>query len=356
MTGRAVVLARWSLVPLAVAALLSPAVARATATGQDATVGARPRTPLAAAGVTLSEGRGGQAQAYRLFTRSGANGLEAPQPWSTLEPVPGRYRLGDVRDLVRGVRSVPDDRILLIPAAIETTRRSVPAGLRRLRWDSPRMMASYRRLIDRLAPLLSRQVRYVSIANEADVYLSAHPRQLPAFLHFAAAAIAELHRRVPWAKAGVTVTSTGLVAASPKIAQTLARLGSAAIVTYYPLVGDYRVRSPRSPLHDLPSIVHLAHGHPVVVQEAGYPSSRRLNASPAKQARFVRSVFAAWNHQPRAIPFLSIYTLFDPPSDQCRPQTNQVAFLCSLGLRTYASHAKPAWRQFVAGVHSIHSP
>jgi hypothetical protein len=87
---------------------------------------------------------------------------------------------------------------MVIPAAIETTRRSVPADLRAAPWDSPRMVRSYRTLVARLAAHLSQQVRYVSIANEADVYLSTHPGQLPAFVRFARAEISELHRRAPF--------------------------------------------------------------------------------------------------------------------------------------------------------------
>jgi hypothetical protein len=311
--------------------------------------------PARAAGVTLDTGPGGEAQAFRLFSRAGANALEAPQPWSTLAPAPGRFRLGDVESIVAGVRATPSTRVMLIPAAIETTARAVPRDLRHAAWDSRRMQARYRALIQRLAPHLSRQVRYVSIANEADVYLSAHPGQLAAFVRFARAQIAMLRRRAPWVKVGVTVTYAGLTARQHRVARTLARLGNATIVTYYPLVGGYRVRSARSPRHDIPAMVRLARGRPLVVQEAGYPSAARLHSSPAAQATFVRSVFAAWNRHPAAIPFLSFYTLFDPPGSVCGAAggSDQLAFFCSLGLRRRSGGAKPAWPAFVAGVRGI---
>ena len=43
----------------------------------------------------------------------------------------------------------------------------------------------YRGMLHRRAPDLSAQVRYVSIANEADECFSAHPNELPAFRRFA---------------------------------------------------------------------------------------------------------------------------------------------------------------------------
>jgi hypothetical protein len=314
---------------------------------------AAPATPPArAVGVTPDAGPGGEAQAFRLFSAAGANALEAPQPWSTLEPAPGRFRLGDVAALVRGVRSTPAIQVMAIPAAIETTRRSVPPDLHRARWDSRRMIDRYRALLRRLAPHLSRQVHYVSIANEADAYFGAHPCELPAFLRFARSEIAELRRLAPWVKVGVTVTYAGLTSARPRIARKLSALGDIEILTYYPLAGGYRMRSPRAPLHDLPRMVRLGGGRSLVIQEAGYSSAPRLHSSPAAQARFVRNLFAAWDRFPRAIPFLSIYSLFDLPANDCRRGSEAVAFLCSLGLRSRDGRPKPAWRAFRAGVRS----
>jgi hypothetical protein len=309
--------------------------------------------PARAVGLTLNTGPGGEQQAFRLLLGAGANAIEAPQPWSTLEPAAGRFRLADVAAIVQGVRSVPGMQIMVIPAAIETTRRSVPADLRAAPWDSPRMVRSYRTLVARLAAHLSRQVRYVSIANEADVYLSAHPGQLPAFVRFARAEISELHRRAPWVQAGVTVTYDGLTSAQPRVAGTLARLGDAAIVTYYPLAGGFRMRSPRAPLRDIPRMIGLSHGRPLVIQEAGYATAGRVGGSPAEQAAFVHNVFSAWNRAPQAIPFVSFYSLFDQPAAACRDRSDATAFLCSLGLHRRDGRAKPAWAAFRAGVRTV---
>lgn len=337
------------------AALLAMTLIAGTALVLGDEASARTGKPVRAVGVTLDTGPGGPHEAFALFTRAGANALEAPQPWSTLEPAPGRFRLTDVESIVRGVRSAPATRVMLIPAAIETTKRSVPADLRRAAWDSDEMIGRYRALVRRAARHASRQVAYVSIANESDVYFSAHPQELPAFTRFAQAQLQELRRLMPWAKIGVTVTYTGLTGPRPAIARALARLGDATILTYYPLRDGYRPRSPRAPLTDLPRMVRLAHGRPVVLQEAGYPSAARLHSSPSAQARFVRNLFAAWHRHPRAIPLVSFYTLFDLPATACRRQDelDQMAFLCSLGLRTSDGRAKPAWNAFTAGVRGV---
>jgi hypothetical protein len=313
-------------------------------------IGAAPAAGAPAVGVTLDSGPGGEAKAFEEFFEAGATAIEAPQPWSTLEPAPGRFHLADVAAIVGGVRSTPAMRIMVIPAAVETTRRSVPRDLRTAPWDSRRMIDRYRALLRRLASHLSPQARYVSIANEADVYFGAHPGELPAFLRFARAEIAELHRLAPRVKVGVTVTYSGLSTPHPGIARKLARLGDATMLTYYPLVGNYRMRSPRAPLHDIPRMVRLAHGRPLVLQEMGYSSAHRLGSSPAAQASFVRNVFTAASRAPQALPFLSFYSLYDLPAPACRSRSPQVTFLCSLGLHYRNGHAKPAWRAFRAGV------
>ena len=69
-----------------------------------------------------------------------------------------------------------------------------------------------------------------------------------------------------------------------------------------PALRGYRMRPPGAPLRDLPRMVRIADGRPLVLQEAGYSSSPRLGGSPSAQATFVRNVFAAWDRSPTAIP------------------------------------------------------
>ncbi len=330
--------------------LLVGVVAGASSAARSATA---PAALERAVGVTLNAGPGGEQQAFEEFLDAGANAIEAAQPWSELEPGRHRYRLGDVAAIVSGVRSEPAMRVMLIPAAIETTRRSVPRDLVRAPWDSQRMIARYRGLLRHLSPHLTRQVRFLSIANEADIYFSAHPRELPAFLRFARTEIAALRRLSPATRVGVTVTYDRLTSAHPYVARKLARLGDATVVTYYPLAGGFRMRPPSAPLHDIPRLVRLAHNRPLVLQEAGYSSAARLGGSPSAQARFVRNVFAAWDRFPRAIPFLSFYSLFDLPASACRAHSDEVAFLCSLGLHRRDGRPKPSWKAFREGVRAI---
>src|SRR6202000_3231234 len=122
-------------------------------------VGAAPAAGATAVGVTLDSGPGGETEACETFLEAGANAMEAPQPWSELEPSPGRFGLGSVASIVGGVRSSAGMQVMVIPAAVETTERSVPRDLWSARWDSHRMIDRYHRLLRRLAPHLSHRVR-----------------------------------------------------------------------------------------------------------------------------------------------------------------------------------------------------
>jgi len=109
----------------------------------------------------------------------------------------------------------------------------------------------------------------------------------------------------------------------------------------------------------------LASRWPVVLQEVGYPSATVLSSSELNQARFVRSVFRAWNASAARIPFLNYFLLHDLPPQLCGQlaqyyglphDRNFQAFLCSLGLRYADGKPKSAWSALVkaakaAGFH-----
>lgn len=308
-------------------------------------------------GLTLNPGTAGQHAATKLFAQSGATGLEAAESWSTLESSPGRFDFTDVDSIVAGVASQPDDRVLMVVGSVETTHRSTPADLSAAVWNSARLETRYHALVDALVPHLSRQVAYVSVGNEADVYLDRHPHQANAYRAFVADAIGYWHRKAPWVKVGVTVTFNGLTRHS-----SLTDLGDVVIVTYYPLGAHFQVRAPTSPAIDIPRVVAAAGGRPVVVQEAGYPTASRLGSSTAAQARFVDALFQAWNAAAAHIPFLDVFSLHDFAPAWCRSQIASYglpgnldgqAYLCSLGLRHHDGSPKPAWAHFVTHARQV---
>src|ERR1700730_2048091 len=133
------------------------------------------------------------------------------------------------------------------------------------------MIDRFQRLVEAIRPYLN-HVKYLSIGNEVDVYLSAHPSEWSAYTRFYRAAAARVHALAPWIKVGVTTTFDGL----RRDARRVRELNSASdvqITTYYPLGSVLRVRSPASPLADFKAMLRFAGRRPLVLQEVGYPSA-----------------------------------------------------------------------------------
>jgi hypothetical protein len=67
---------------------------------------------------------------------------------------------------------------------------------------------------------------------------------------------------------------------------------------------------------------------------------------------FITDLFQAWDSRASSIPVVTISRMFDDDQSDCASEAtaygaggNQdfVAFLCTLGVRTYADAPKPAW-------------
>jgi hypothetical protein len=239
---------------------------------------------------------------------------------------------------------------------INTTTRELPDDLAGLPFDSPVVRARFHQLIDRLRPILENSaLRYLSIGNEVDVYLAAHPAEWAAYRVFYEDAVDYVHQKLPALQVGVTVTSDGALTDHPAEVATLTRHSDAVILTYYPLNASFRVRAPSAARSDIARMVTLGNGRPVVLQEVGYPSAVEVGSSEQAQAEFVDTVFAAWADAGSAITFLNFYMLHDFSLADCSgwasyygvgTDPTAVAFLCSLGLRQRDGTPKLAWTAF----------
>jgi hypothetical protein len=296
----------------------------------------------------------------QLATGAGVRGAYVSYTWSSLEPARGKYALDDLAQGLRYLGQTLHLRLLLGIQVLNTTENESPRDLRARAFDSPQTKLRFRRLLLAIRPHLNRNVEYLSIGNEVDVYLAAHPDQWDDYTRFYRYAAQQARTLAPWLKVGTTATFT----VGRNLPERLARLNAASdvvILTYYPLGDAFRVRPPESPLADFPAMLRLAGKRPLVLQEVGYPTARRLRSSPAKQLAFVHAVYRAWAAAGPRIPFLNFFLLHDLTRAACKElgtyygvrDENFIAYLCTLGLRRATGEPKPAWRAFVEGAARV---
>jgi hypothetical protein len=261
---------------------------------------------------------------------AGVDVYELSLYWSLLEPQPG---VVDTSLLAQFLAIL--DRVDLIPylgiQTIDTVRLAMPPDLvdpadparlaPGLSFDDPALLARWGAVLDAAVPLLAGQGGFfLSVGNEVDPWLAAHPDQVEPFLRFVDFSRERVQALAPQMGVGVTI-----------VAGDVAGLVSAA--------GDL----------------------PVLLQEVGYPSGtlpEPSNGSSVElQRQFVAALFEAVSAQPQ-IRMVSFLQLSDWPEAACDYFLGYYGssdpvfreYLCSLGLYTYAEQAKPAYAEFLAGL------
>jgi hypothetical protein len=292
--------------------------------------------------------------ALEMADNAGINAAAATYRWSELEPTEGELDVQKSADDLNVLSEVYDYTTLFGIQLLNTTEKETPADLLDVPFDDPQMLQRFQALIDALLPHFSENVRYLSIGNEVDVYLSAHPEEWESYRTFYNNAVAYVHQVAPALQVGVTATYGGVIQHPAEIAR-LNEASDVLILTYYPSSDGFTFDNPAAPLDDFRRMVEIAAGRPVVLQEVGFASDELLGSSEADQAEFVANVFRAWSEAGEAIPFLDFFLLHDFSEQMCSDFEEYYgfsherfhAFLCSLGLRQVDGTPKLAWDVFV---------
>ncbi len=309
-------------------------------------------------------------EAFSQAIAAGMDVYELSIYWSQLESQPG---VVDTSLLAQFLAFL--DQANLIPylglQTVDTVRLAMPPDLvdpadparlaPGLSFDDPALLDRWGAVLDAVVPLLAGQGGFfLSVGNQVDPWLAAHPDQVEPFLRFVAFSRERVHSLAPQMGVGVAITAGGVAAGYDFVPALLAR-SDAAVFTYYPLNADYTVRDPAVVAGDVAGLVSAAGELPILLQEVGYPSGylpEPSNGSSAElQRQFVAALFETVMTQPR-IRMVSFLQLSDWPDGACDYflayyGTSDPVFreyLCSLGLYTYEEQAKPAYAEFLAGL------
>jgi hypothetical protein len=286
-------------------------------------------------------------------------------PWSTLEtaaPVGGQSQIDTslFADLESVYGARPAFSLLISIPLVDTASIQAPADLQpglaagTLALDDPSVVSRYEKVVDALfAGLPGVKVPYLIVANEENLFLSGKPASmwtaLAGFFSSIQAYVAGSH---PGVIVGMNVSFAGLLDAS-EAAQITALFSSSddVFVSYY--LGDNgfgQVSSTTVPA-DLDTMIAFAGSRPLILKELGYATGT-TGHTEAGQVAFITDLFQAWDAHASRIPMVTISRMFDGDPTECASEAqsygaagNQdfIAFLCTLGVRTYADAPKPAW-------------
>jgi hypothetical protein len=311
--------------------------------------------------------------AFDLAYGAGARGQSLSFTWKEIEPADTGYdpqqqvQLADALSVAQAKGMTQYVGIQLI----NTNIKELPADLAGLPFDDARVVARFRALLDEVVGKNRGRLRYLSIGNEVDAYLTDHPAEVPAYQTFYQAAVSHAHTLDPALQVGVTGSSDAVLsgnAARAGLLQQLNAVSDVVMLTYYPLQTSssaVTVRPASVVASDFASLLGFAGSKPLVLQEVGYPASPVNGSSEAAQAEFVRNVFTAWQANGDRIPFLNVFVLHDFTAATCdslvayyhiaNPAPSK-AFFCSLGLRKTDGSPRAAWQALVDGARDTGLP
>ncbi len=308
--------------------------------------------------------------AYGEMLNAGLNGIALAFFWEDLEPTPGEYDTNLLETYLE-LTELFEMNVYIVIRTVDTVTVHAPSDLvdpnsatgfkNGLHFDSPEVLTRFQAMLDVTLPLLeNKQVFFISVGNEIDGWLNAHPTEIEPFTAFVASNRTYIQAQNPAMGVGATLMFGAVERGDAWLVDILA-VSDAAVLTYYPLNDDFTVREPNVVADDFALMVEFAGNKPILLQEVGYPSGYTdhpgNHSSGAKQAQFVTNIFTELSNYPQ-IRFLSFLQMADWVDAECdgflgyygldAPRFRE--YLCSLGIRETTGEAKPAYDAFLQGL------
>jgi hypothetical protein len=302
---------------------------------------------------------------YQSLYSAGLRGAQTAAPWKALNTTGITYDLTLLTNSYFGLSTLAGygfSAILLNIPIIAVAARSLPTDIETLAFNDSAVKTRYRALIDQAVPYLNASVKYVSLGNEVDTYLSSNPSEWTQYKELIEDARTYLKSSKPNILVGVTTTFEGASSTQTANITSLNENMDIIIYTYYPLnFSTMTARDPSTVSTDMASMVSLANGKPLVIQEWGYPSSTVVSGSLQEQADFVTNTFTAWRqHGSDKVPFISFFKRREWTSAECTNRSfGQTSgqpfyeFICSLGLLNNDGSQKTAYQTLLTQIAGL---
>jgi len=244
----------------------------------------------------------------------------------------------------------------------------LPDDLQNKDLNDPIVINRFKKMLDHVfSKIPNVKISTINLGSEIDIYLGTDSEKWEQFTDFFKAIRDHIKAKQPDIKVAAEATFDGIMGPAKEYIQALNQHADVVGVSYYPFISAADVSDPddlsigdvKDPIvvhDDFLALTALYKDKPIVFYQIGYPSSPLLNSSKEKQRQFYEEVFKAWDQLSPQIDRLYFTWLHDRSPEDAQADCDRygcseklLAYLSSLGLRTYEGVDKPAFEALKAG-------
>jgi hypothetical protein len=264
-------------------------------------------------------------------------------PWDDVEKKPGEFQ-SPYPKIANAYYPPRHIQVSLRLATLDTNQNRIPADLQNKPFDDPAVISRFNRLVDYIFDQMPDvQISELSIGNEIDCSLGTDAAKWDQYIRFFMAAREHARERRKGLNVGASITFNGHVGKSLSFARAINQHADVAMVSYYPLTPDFKVREPKTVHDDFNAICKQYLNQPVSFVEAGYPSGNHCDSSELMQRQFIDEIFAAWDEHAGQVQSVTFVWLSDASASSVEAWKHYYGlaapafldYLSTLGLRTF---------------------
>lgn len=298
-------------------------------------------------------------KAFELARSLGSEVTSVSMNWKDIETAPGKYEDPGGNLAITNIYYPKKSKLALYIRSVDTASKMAPADLETVPFTAKEMAERYLKMIDWVfAKIPNVELSFLSVGDEIDLMMGDNKQLYQDFGAFSKTVREEIKKKHPNLLVGFTATLYGLTEKVPEELKALNQYSDVVFVSYYPVAESAGLKEPSAVVGDYESLVRRYPGRTIYIEQTGYPTSQFLKSSEAKQRKFVRETFRAWDTHASQIKYISFAWLTDLPQTSLdaykkyygTSDKNLLEFLRTLGLRTYpgSGQDKEAFRAIQA--------
>ncbi|HBH06455.1 MAG TPA: hypothetical protein DDX92_07615 [Flavobacteriales bacterium] len=299
---------------------------------------------------------------YQTMSDNGMGYLHSIYTWHDLDQIISAGQLKTHIDYIQHLKDDYNFSFHLLLRNPSLTYNAVPAAYQGMTFEDKVLTNAFYDFSVAMTDSFANVLDYLTIGSESDVYFELHPGEMDEYINVLSDIADYVHTNYSHIKFATTLTLYHGVLDNDTLWQSTRAFSDMLSVTYWPLEQDFTVRS--TAISDMPlvisELINAADGKPVIIKEAGLPTSPLSNSSEQLQAEFAKELFrntididqielVGWDfladYDQAAIDywvnFQQIYT----------PEFR--AYIGSLGLLDTLGNPKPAYSSYINMLDSV---